>query len=188
MPGDSDRFSRMTAAEFKAQGGFAGSDTRSRKKRVVPQRDRMSAAEVREAQTLIQNEEAVEATCVEYLVLQGWQTTHHEPFEQAGPPLKLNVAQVDRLRGEGAKALRYAGFVPTYLPVKPVVEGSKAWPDRICVHPRSGRCVLIEFKKPGQKPRPDQQAFLDSNPETSFWCDGLDTMIAELRKRRLPGG
>lgn len=181
----SDKFTRMTAAEFKAeaQGG-----TPARKKPVAPRQDRMSASELRNAQASSQDEQSIEDACVQYLTLHGWQTTHHEPFEQAGPPMKLSAGQVDRLCKEGVKALRYGGFVPTYLPVKPVEPGSKAWPDRICVHPRSGRCVLIEFKRPGQKPRDDQQAFLDANAQTAFWCDGLDTMIAELRKRNLPGG
>ncbi len=47
----------------------------------------------------------------------------------------------------------------------------------------SARHFEIELKAPGEEPRPDQYEWLDGCRETgcvSFWCDSLDSLIAQL--------
>lgn len=51
-----------------------------------------------------------------------------------------------------------------------------------------GRFVAIEVKKPGEKPKPIQEAFLDSITRkggVAFWTDNLDKVKSELKKENL---
>ena len=180
---------RMTSAEYRKL--LAQQGTRSERPKRLPApaaTDRMTPAELRAHQEATQSEDELEAFCAAYLCAFGWMTTHHEAFDQAGPPLLMSRAQADQLRAGGARVMVYGKHVPTYLPTRPVEDQDRAWPDRICVHPKVGRAILIEFKKKGKKPRPDQKAFLDANPDTAFWCDSFEAMKRELAVRGLPGG
>ena len=51
-----------------------------------------------------------------------------------------------------------------------------------------GRFVAIEVKRPGKKPEPIQEAFLDSLTRkggVAFWADNLDTVKETLKKENL---
>lgn len=51
-----------------------------------------------------------------------------------------------------------------------------------------GRFVAIEVKRPGQKPKPIQEAFLDAINKkggVGFWADNLDKVKDTLKKENL---
>lgn len=168
--------------EKQAQRG-GGKKRRSRDDSAVMTVDQVRAQHAKKVK-----EVEIEDLCVQYLEIHGWKTSHHDPFQQAGPPLRLSKGQAEQLRASGVPVLIYGSHVPTYLPIRPVRDEDRAWPDRMCLHPRAGKLILIEFKRPGEKPRPDQKALLELCPGMSFWCDGLDSLQRELAARNLPGG
>lgn len=56
--------------------------------------------------------------------------------------------------------------------------GHKGVPDDILLHP-DGRYILVEFKKDAsQKPRPEQQVWLDKFPSTSYLVGSFDAFKA----------
>lgn len=58
--------------------------------------------------------------------------------------------------------------------------GHKGCPDDIFLHP-DGRAILIEFKKDThQKPRPEQQVWLDKFPNNAFLVGDFDTFTQVL--------
>ena len=66
------------------------------------------------------------------------------------------------------------------------IYGQAGVPDIIaCI---KGRFVAIEVKRPGQKPKPIQEAFLDSINKKgglAFWSDNLDKVKDILEKENL---
>lgn len=165
-----------------------GKGRKSSADKKAPPAERMSSQQARASADSGMKESAVEALCCDYLAAHGWMTTHHDPFQQFGPPVRLSVAQAAALKAQGTHVPVFGGYVPTLLPIKPVQETDRAWPDRICIHPRAMAIILIEFKRLGEKPRPDQGQMLSSASFCAFYCDSLEMMITELTKRNLPGG
>ena len=66
------------------------------------------------------------------------------------------------------------------------IYGQAGVPDIIaCI---KGRFVAIEVKKPGQKPKPIQVAFLEAINKKgglAFWSDNLEKVEEELKKENL---
>lgn len=53
------------------------------------------------------------------------------------------------------------------------IQGNKGWPDRLLLGPR-GQHAFVEFKRPGEKPRPLQEhilSLLRQKGHTAVWVD-----------------
>jgi len=62
----------------------------------------------------------------------------------------------------------------------------EGFPDLLGIIPGSGRCLLIEVKRPGAKPRANQIAFLKWGADqgaVSFWADSVDSALAQYEEQ-----
>jgi hypothetical protein len=100
-----------------------------------------------------------------YLLRHGWQQVRHNPVHPVGPVTKIN------------------GRV--YLPIGKVDPLEVGFSDWIMLHPR-GFMFGLEMKAPGEKPRPDQEAWIKGFPTLLTWADGLPRLEAFLSANQLP--
>lgn len=103
----------------------------------------------------------------QYLALHGWTVIKHHPIRPYGERRVID--------GE------------TWIRVGKVPDAEAGFPDLILLHPRVPGAFLLEVKRPGERPNPDQQRFQDSF-QACLWADTIDRLIGELGRLELPGG
>ena len=73
------------------------------------------------------------------------------------------------------RAVVYAKSIGIRNVIKLNVTGSVGWPDRVFF--KNGRALFIEFKRPGEQPRPTQVFKMDMLRNDGFQCEVCDSFV-----------
>lgn len=73
------------------------------------------------------------------------------------------------------RSVEYAKSIGIRNQIKLNVIGSVGWPDRVFF--KNGRTLFIEFKRPGEQPRPTQVFKIDMLQKDGFQCEVCDSFV-----------
>jgi hypothetical protein len=73
------------------------------------------------------------------------------------------------------RSVEYAKSIGIRNVIKLNVIGSVGWPDRVFF--KNGRTLFIEFKRPGEQPRPTQVFKIDMLRNDGFQCEVCDSFV-----------